>query len=170
MTRRTELRSGIGRIGQRQRLVRLMTSCTVVLGHGRRVWRMAIHTGGDIAVGIGMTEVAGKGCMLARAGNHLLVRAGMAGDADGLVLAGKIDFQWLVWIVATEAFVNFVMGTARMTVAALGDIVGDIRTMSFVTGLAVDFRLVGSPIGSNLGRLLTVTFGTIVNRQYGLLS
>jgi hypothetical protein len=39
-----------------------------------------------------------------------------------------------------------------------------------VAGLAIDFRFVGGPIGGNLGRLLSVAFDTIVNRQYGLFS
>lgn len=129
---------------------------------------MAIHAGRDIAMGIGVAEVTGEGGMLARIGKHLLVGAGMAGDADDLMLAGQVDLQRLMRVVAAEAVVNFIVGAARMTVAALGDIVRNTRAMPFVAGLAIDFRFVGGTIGGNLRRLLAVTFDAVVNGQHGL--
>jgi hypothetical protein len=123
----------------------------------------------NIAVSISMAEITRKCRMLAWVGNHLIVGTCVAGNADRFEFTGKRDIEGLVRVMATKAVVNFVMSFVRMTVATFGDIVCDSRTVSFVTGLAIDFRLVGSSTGSNLGRLLAVTFDTIVNRQYGLL-
>ena len=52
-------------------------------------------------MGIGMTKIAGKGCVLARAVNHLLVGPGVTRDADDLMLAFKIDIQRLMRVVTT---------------------------------------------------------------------
>ncbi len=76
MTSGTELRSRGGRISQLKRLVSLVTCGTVGLGHRRGVRLMTINTVRDVAVGVCMAEVTGKGCVLARACNHLLVGAG----------------------------------------------------------------------------------------------
>ena len=64
----------------------LVTGRAVGLGHRFGVTLMAGHALGNIAVGIGMTEIAGKGFMHARVRNHLLLRASMTTHTNGLLL------------------------------------------------------------------------------------
>ena len=67
----------------------------------------------DVPVGISVTEVAGKGCMLARVVDQLLFRSAVTGHADLLLFADNADIQRLMRIVAAEAGLgNFVMSTA----------------------------------------------------------
>ncbi len=85
---------------------------------------MAVNTSRDVAVCICMTEITGKGRVLARTGDHLLVGACMAGDTNRLVLAGQGHVQRLMRIVATQAGIfHFVMRAAFMAVAALRNVV-----------------------------------------------
>ena len=72
---------------------------------------------------VSMTEITCEGRVLAWAGNHLLVGTGMTRDTNRLMLTLKGNIQRLVRIVATEArCFNFVVSTAFMTIAAVGDI------------------------------------------------
>ena len=169
MTCRAKFRCRTVRVSNGQGHVRLVAVRTIRLCHRFGVRFMTGDTLRNITVSISMTEIARKGRMLAWAGNHLIVGTSVTGNADRFEFSSKRDIEGLVRVMATKAVVNLVMSFVRMTVATFGNIVCDSRTVSFVTGLAIDFRLVGSPIGSNLGRLLAVTFDTIVNRQYGLL-
>jgi hypothetical protein len=116
-----------------------------------------------------MTEITGEACMFARAGNHLLVGIGMAGDANLLMLAFKADIQRLVRVVATKTVFNLIMGAAFMAVAAAGYVVCHAWTMPFMAGLAIDFGFVRGAICLDLRRLFTVAFDTIGNRQRCLL-
>ena len=75
MTCGTKLRLGRRRICQFERLVRHVTGGTVCLSHRLRVGFVAVNTFRDIAVSISMAEVTSERGMLARVGNHLLVRA-----------------------------------------------------------------------------------------------
>jgi hypothetical protein len=122
---------------------------------------MAVNTIRDGAVGISMTEITGKGFVLARTGDHLLVWTGMAGDTDRLVLTIKVNIQRLMRVVTTEAVFNFVVGTAFMTIITVGDVVFRARAMPFMAGLAINFRLVGCTVCSDLCRLFIVTFDTV---------
>ena len=124
---------------------------------------VTLNTIRDGAVGISMTEVTGKGCMLARADSHLLVRTGVTGDTDLLVLALQADIQRLVRIVATEAVVNFVVRTALVAITAARDIFCNARPMAFMAGLAINFGFVGRAVCSDLRGLFSMAFGTIIN-------
>jgi hypothetical protein len=169
MTGSAELRSRGGRVHQFKRLVRLVTGRTVCLSHRRRMRLMTIDALGDGTVIAGMAEITGEGRMLARTGNHLLVGAFVASDTDLLVLTFKADVQRLMRVVATEAVFYFVMDTAFMAVAALGDVVCHARAVPFVTVLATDLRFVGGTVRFDLCRLLAMALDTISNAQNSLL-
>lgn len=166
MARGTESRSGVGRIGQLKRLVCLVAGRTVGLGHRLGVRLMAINTFRDIAVSVGMTEITGEGCVLARNGDHLLVGTCVAGDANRLVFPFEGYVQGLVRVVAAEArLLDFVMSAAFMTVAAQGNILRRTGAMTFVASLAINFSLVRCAVCGDLGRLLGVTLGAVIYGQ-----
>ena len=118
---------------------------------------------------IGMTEITGKGCVFAWAGDHLLFGTGVTRDTNFLVLAFETNFQRLMRVVTTETIFNFVVSTTFVAGITLWNVVFHARAMPFMTSLTVDLRTVGRTICSNLSRLLGVTFGTISNSEYRLL-
>lgn len=124
---------------------------------------MAAHTLRNIAVCVCMAEITGESCVLTRAGHHELVGTGVTGDTNFSLLALDADIQWLMRIVATKAVFNFVMVTAFMAAAALGDIVLHSRAMPYMTVPTIDLRLVRCTICLNLSWLLVVAFDTVIS-------
>ena len=123
VTRSTELRVGRCRISQTKRLVSLVTSCTVSLGHKLAVRLVTINTVRDVTVGVCMAEVTSESCVFARACNHLLVRTRVTGNANGFVLAFQGNVERLVRIVAAQARSFYlIVGAAFMTVTTNRDI------------------------------------------------
>ena len=148
--------------------MRLVTCRAIGLEHRLGVRRMAIDALGDIAVSVGVTEVAGHLGMHAGAGGHLLARAGMAAYANRLEFACKLDIERLVRIVTAHAVRNFVVAGAGVAAAAFGDVVRDLWTVAFMAGLTVDFRFMRRAVRFDLRRLLVMTLDTIIRRQFRL--
>ena len=169
MAGRAHGRGGGRRVLQFQRLVRLVAELAVGLGHGCRVWLVAVDAGRDVAVLVGVAEVAGHGGVLAGVGRQLLAGFGMAGQADLLLLAGEGHLQGLVRVVAAEAVFDFVVGGAGVTVAALGDVLGRFRLVPLVAAEAVDRRLVLGAVGLDLGGLHVVAFAAVGDAEDGLV-
>jgi hypothetical protein len=72
------------------------------------------------------------------------------------------NLERLVWIVAAQArSFYFIVDTAFVTVAANRDIFRGAGTMSFMTGLTINFSLMRRAICSDLSGLLTVTLDTV---------
>ena len=86
----------------------LVTGRAVALGHRLGMPFVAHHALGNVAVGIGMAEVAGKRFMHARVRNHLLLRTGMTTHANGLLFALDGDIQGFMRVMAAEAGVHLV--------------------------------------------------------------
>ena len=149
------------RVHENQRLVDFVAGRTISLGHILGMWLMALQALRDNAVGVGVTEVTGKGRVLAGTGNHRLLGAGVAGDTNRLLFACDADFQRLMRIVAAETVLHLVMLTALMTVTATGDIVLHTRAMTLVTCLAIDFRFMRRTIRVDLRWLFVVAFDTV---------
>ena len=120
----------------------LVTGRAVALGHRLGMPFVAHHALGNVAVGIGMAEVAGKRFMHARVRNHLLLRTGMTTHANGLLFALDGDIQGFMRVMAAEAVIDFIVRGAGMALAALRDVVGDGRPMAGMAGGAIDFRFV----------------------------
>ena len=170
VTRSAQFRRRAVRVGNGQRHMRLVTGRAVGLGHRLGVSFVAHHALGDVAVGIGMTEITGKRFMHARVGNHLLLRSSMATHANGLLLTLDGDVQRFMRVMAAEAVIDFVVGAALVALAALRDVVGDGRPVAGMTGCAVDFRFVGRTICFDLRGLLAVTLDAVVGSQHCLSS
>jgi len=170
VTGSAKLRCRAVRISNGQRHMGLVTGRTVCLSHRLGVTFVAGHTLGNVAMGIGMTEVTGKGLMHARVGNHLLFGPGVTTHANGLLLARDADVQGLMGIMATKTIVYLIMCTAFMALTALGDIVCYAWPVSGMTGRAVDFGFVGGTVCLDFRGLFTVTFDTVIGGQNCLCS
>ena len=137
-----KLRCRVVRVGNGQRHMSLVTGRAVSLGHRLGVSFVAGHTLGNVAMGVGMTEITGKFFMLARVGNHLLLRTSMTTHTNSLLLARDADVQGFMRVMAAKTVIDFVVRATLMALAALRDVVGNDRPMAGMTGRAVDFRFV----------------------------
>ena len=162
VTRSAKFRCRAVRISDGQRHMGLVACRTVGLSHRLGVWLMTCRTLGNVAVGIGMAEIAGKGCMMTRVRNHLLFGAGVTTHANGLLLALDADVQGLMRVVTAETIVDLVMCAAFVALAALGDIVRYAWPVSGMTGPAVDFGFVGRAVCLDLCRLFSVTLDAVI--------
>ena len=162
VTRSAKFRCRAVRISDGQRHMGLVACRTVGLSHRLGVWLMTCRTLGNVAVGIGMAEIAGKGCMMTRVRNHLLFGAGVTTHANGLLLALDADVQGLMRVVTAETIVDLVMCAAVVALAALGDIVRYAWPVSGMTGPAVDFGFVGRAVCLDLCRLFSVTLDAVI--------
>lgn len=142
VTGRTQFGRRAVRVGNGQRHMGLVTGRAVGLGHRLGVSFVTHHALGDVAVGIGMTEITGKGFMHARVRNHLLLRSSMTTHTNGLLLTLDGDVQGFMRIMTAKAIVDFVVRATLMALAALRDVIGNDRSMAGMTGRAVDFRFV----------------------------
>lgn len=165
MTGRAQHRTGIGAIGQFERFVGLMAGPTIVLDHGFGVRRMARDAIGDVAVGVGVAEVAGNLGMHAGAGGHLFAGTCVTGFAHSLDFTCELDFERLVGIVTAHTFRDIVVAGPFVTAAAFRDIVRNFRPMTLVAPLTINGSFMGRTIHFDLGRLLLMTFYAIVSRQ-----
>jgi hypothetical protein len=123
------------------------------------------HALGNVAVGIGMTEITGKFFMLARVGNHLLLRTSMTTYTNGLLLTLNGDVQGFMRIMAAKTVIDLIMCAAFMALTALGDIVCYAWAVPGMTGRAVDFGFVGGPVCLDLRGLFSVAFDTVIGSQ-----
>ena len=169
MARGAKLGTGILTVGQFEGFVSLVAGRTVGLDHGFPVGGVTVDAVGDIAVGVGMAEVTGHFGMHAGTGGHLLAGTGMAGLTDCLELTFQVQVERLVGIVAAHAFRDLVMTGSSMTVAAEGNVVGDHRLVTLMTGRAVNFGFVGGAGSLDLGRLLDMTLVAVIGGQDVLL-
>jgi len=123
VTRGTELRLSRCRISQTKWFVGLVTSGAVSLSHQLAVRLVAINAVRDIAVGICMAEVTSESCVHARTCNHLLVRTRVTGNANGFVLAFQGNVERLMWVVAAQARILYlIVGASFMAVTTSRDI------------------------------------------------
>jgi hypothetical protein len=84
---------------------------------------VAINAVRDIAVGICMAEVTSESCVHARTCNHLLVRTRVTGNANGFVLAFQGNVERLMWVVAAQARILYlIVGASFMAVTTSRDI------------------------------------------------
>jgi hypothetical protein len=119
-------------------------------------------------MGVGMTEITGKFFMLARVGNHLLLRTSMTTHTNSLLLARDADVQGFMRVMAAKTVIDLIMCTAFMALTALGDVVCHAWAVSGMTGRAVDFGFVGGPVCLDLRGLFSVAFDTVIGSQDGL--
>jgi hypothetical protein len=159
----TKLRSRVSRIHEFKRLMRLVTSRTILLGHGLGVRLMTINTVRNISMGIHVAEVTSEGLVLARASSHLLTRTRVTGDTNSLVLAFEVHIQRLMRVMAAEAILYFVVSAAVMTIITIRNVVFRAGTMTLMTSLAIDLSLVRRTVCCNFSRLLCMTLGTVIN-------
>jgi len=120
---------------------------------------------GDVAVGIGMAEITGKGFMHARVRNHLLLRTSMTTHTNGLLLTLDGDVQRFMRVMAAKTVIDLIMCAAFMALIALGDIVCHDWAVPGMTGRAIDFGFVGGPVCLDLRGLLSVAFDTVIGSQ-----
>jgi len=129
---------------------------------------VAGHALGNVAVGIFMTEIAGKRLMHARIRNHLLFGASVTTHTNGLLLARDADVQGFMRIMTAKTIIDLIMCAAFMALATLGDIVCYAWPVPGMTGRAVDFGFVGGPVCLDLRGLFSVAFDTVIGSQDGL--
>ncbi len=156
------------RVLENQWLVDVVADSAVALGLGLSVWLVACGTLGDIAMRVGVAEVAGYICVLARVSDQLLILLGVAGETFCFQVAFEDDAQRLVRVVTAHAIRQLVVSRTFVTHAASRDVFRAARAVTGVAAEAIGFGLVLGPSFSNFGRLLGVALGAIGNAQLRL--
>lgn len=166
----TEIRWCLRTVSQGKGLMRLVTGGTVLGGDLIRVGLVALGALRNHLVFVGMTEITGLQCVLAGECCHFLTLVGVTCEAFLLELALKGDVAGSMGVVATQAILKLVVGLSTMTVAALGNIIGNLGTMTGMAVLAVDLVPVRQTLGGDLCGLRIMTFHAIRHHKlYSIL-
>jgi NADH-quinone oxidoreductase subunit A len=125
------------------------------------MWLVALDALGNHAMFFGVAEVAGHLLMFAGAGLEFLTLLLVTGKTDLLEFPFQGDIEGHVGVVAGLAPLEVVVGCAAVAVAALGNVLGHLRPVAFVAGLAGDRGLVSRPLLRNLHRFAVMALGAV---------
>jgi hypothetical protein len=143
----------------------IMANIAVGLHHAGTMGLVTLNAFGNNTVSLGMAEITGHLGMLGGGRRKIVPLRIMAGNADGFQFPLQSDHQRLVRIMATGAFGQVKVRSASMTRAALGDILCAFGSMRLVAFLAGHRCFVGHAVGSDIQRLLIMTFFAIRSYQ-----